>query len=227
MDPDTIRNTLLGMADEEYRRFHAKLIPTVDMCRIIGVRTPKLRAYAKSIGEADEFMKTLPHYYYEENNLHAFLIEKVKHYDDCVALLDEFLPFVDNWATCDMLSPKALRRYPEKTFACACRWMESDRTYTVRFGIKVLMDMFCDSDRAPVAAQKVADIKSEEYYVNMMRAWFFATLLYKNRDIAIEFLQSGELDGWTHNKAISKACDSYRITPEQKIILKGLRRKNG
>ena len=223
-----VQKELFALRDEGNRDFVAKLIPTMEKERILGIRTPALRAFAKDFAkrpEAADFLKELPHFYLEENALHAFLIERIRDYDGCVAALDVFLPFVDNWATCDSLSPPCFKRNHGRLVPDTRRWLDSDRLYTVRFGIGVLMAHFLDGDFSPEYLDWVAAIKSEEYYLRMMQAWYFATALAKQYDAALPYLENRRLESWTHNKTIQKAVESYRITPEQKAYLKTLRRK--
>ena len=219
---------LFQLQDEGYRDFTAKLLPTVDKERIIGIRTPALRAFAKTYAkepEAADFLRALPHVYFEENGLHAFLIERIRDYDECIEALDAFLPCVDNWATCDSLSPACFKKHHDKLIHDALRWMESEKLYTVRFGIGVLMAHFLDGDFRPEYLERVAAIETEEYYLRMMQAWYFATALAKQYEAALPVLEQRRLDPWTHNKAIQKAVESYRISDEQKAYLKTLRGK--
>lgn len=221
-----IYQRLLELRDVEYWEFQSKLIPTVDPDKIIGVRTPELRRLAKEIAktpQAEPFLKTLPHEYYEENNLHAFLIEGMKDYHECVAAVDAFLPYVDNWATCDMMSPKCFKKHLAELLDSIKIWIASDRTYTVRFGIGMLMKFYLDEEFDPAYPEMVAAVRSEEYYINMMIAWYFATALAKQYDVILPFIKGRKLDTWTHNKAIQKAVESYRITKEQKEYLKSLK----
>ena len=213
------------MRDENYRSFHLPLIPSVEPDKVIGIRTPKLRAFAKEISkrqDKNEFLFALPHRYYEENCLHAFIICLEKDFDKCTDLLDSFLPFVDNWATCDCMSPKVFKKHPAKLMEHIKRWISSEHTYTVRFGIKCLMNYFLDEHFSPDILKIVADIRSEEYYINMMIAWFFATALAKQYDHALVYLKENRLGKWCHNKTIRKAIESYRITNEQKAYLRTL-----
>lgn len=222
-----IEKKLLSLQDLTYRDFHAKLMPTVSKENIIGVRVPLLRKYAKQISDtelAENFMKALPHSYYEENNLHAFLIALIKDYDICMQELEAFLPYIDNWATCDGISPKALKKEPERLLVKIKEWLKSDRTYTVRFGIKCLMDFYLDESFSEEILKLVADIKSDEYYINMCSAWFFATAVAKQPEITIPFFTEKRLEKWVHNKAIQKAIESYRIGDEIKQQLRTLRR---
>ena len=225
-----LQEQLFALRDEAYGDFTAKLIPTVDRERIIGIRTPALRAFAKGFAkrpEAAAFLRELPHFYLEENALHAFLIERIRDYDDCVRELDAFLPYVDNWATCDSLSPVCFKRQHARLIGDVRRWLASDRLYTVRFGLGVLMAHFLDGDFAPEYLDRVAAIESEEYYLRMMQAWYFATALAKQYGAALPYLENRRLDPWTHNRTIQKAVESRRITPEQKAYLKTLRIKRG
>ena len=223
-----VQTRLFELQDLKYRDFHAKLMPTVNKEKIIGVRTPALRVFAKKYGktdEAKEYLQMLPHQYYEENNLHGLLIEQIKDYDTCLEELERFLPYIDNWATCDMLAVKVVKKYLDTFIDEVYRWMESDHAYTIRFGISMLMRYYLEDAFQMVYPEKVAQIRSEEYYVNMMRAWYFATALAKQYDKILPFIEKQKLDVWTHNKTIQKAIESYRITPEQKEYLRGLKIK--
>ena len=223
-----LQEKLFALRDEGYRDFSSKLIPSVPTERVIGIRTPALRAFAKDFAktpEAADFLRALPHFYLEENNLHAFLIERIRDYDACVAALDAFLPYVDNWATCDLMSPKALGRDRARLIGDVRRWMASGQLYTVRFGIGVLMAHFLDEDFRPEYLDAVAAIETEEYYLRMMQAWYFATALAKQYEAALPVLEAGRLEPWTHNKAIQKACESRRISAERKTYLKTLKKK--
>ena len=225
---EQVQKQLFGLQDLQYRDFHAKLMPTVDKEKIIGVRTPALRKFAKAYGkteDAKDFLKVLPHQYYEENNLHGLLIEQMKDYDQCLAELERFLPYIDNWATCDLLSVKIVKKHLDTFIKEVDRWIESDQPYTIRFGIGMLMRYYLDDEFRMEYPEKVAAVQSEEYYVNMMRAWYFATALAKQYDQILPFIEKGRLDVWTHNKSIQKAIESYRITPEQKMYLRTLKVK--
>ena len=224
-----IEEELFRLRDEGYREFQGKLIPNMAPERMIGVRTPALRAYAKALGkrpEIDGFLQALPHAYFDEAQLHAFLLSEMKDFDRCLREVDRFLPYVDNWATSDQLSPKVFKKHRQELLPAIRRWIGSGDTYPVRFGVGMLMEHFLDEDFDPAYLQTVADLRSEEYYVNMMRAWFFATALAKRYEAAVPYLERGDLDPWTHNKAIQKAVESYRITAEQKAYLKGLRKRS-
>ena len=223
-----VQKQLFELQDLKYRDFHAKLMPTIDKEKVIGVRTPVLRSYAKQFGkteEAKEFMKVLPHKYYEENNLHGMLLEQIKDYDELIIELEKFLPHIDNWATCDLLSLRIVEKNLEDFLGKINKYIKSDQPYTIRFGISMLMKHYLDDNFKIEYANKVAAVQSEEYYVNMMRAWYFATALAKQYDSIIPFIEEKKLDVWTHNKAIQKSIESYRITPEQKEYLRTLKIK--
>ncbi|WP_294497458.1 DNA alkylation repair protein [uncultured Gemmiger sp.] len=225
---ETIRQRLFALQDTAYQAFHAKLMPTVDPSVIIGVRIPLLRKLAKELAstpEAAAFMAELPHRYYEENTLHGLLICRMNDYAMTVQALDRFLPFVDNWATCDCISPQAFRRHPDELPGQLHHWLTAAHPYTVRFGIGMLMQFYLDADFQPIYLDWVAEVHSEEYYVNMMIAWYFATALAKQPQITLPVLQQNRLSTWVHNKTIQKAVESYRIPPEQKAYLRTLRRK--
>ena len=218
---------LQSLQDLKYRDFQAKLIPTIDQSTIIGVRMPDLRKLAKKIdeNEAKKFMKDLPHAYYEENMLHSILISNMKNYEECIKYLEEFLSFVDNWAVSDCISPNIFKKNTDHLIAKIKLWAQSSHTYTVRVAICLLMKYFLD-DEFKVEYLKIATrIKSEEYYVNMMIAWFFATALAKHWDDVVFVLEDNLLDDWIHNKTIQKARESFRITPEQKQYLKSLKKR--
>ena len=223
-----IREHLFALQDIKYRDFQAKLIPTVTADSVIGVRTPELRKYAAELlkqGAYDEFLKDLPHRYFDENQLQAFVISGMKDYDRCMEELCRFLPYVDNWATCDQMSPKIFKKHRTELLKKIQEWIAGEETYTIRFGIGMLMEHFLEDDFDPQYPELVAQLRSEEYYVNMMIAWYFATALAKQYDAVLPFIEEKRLDPWTHNKAIQKAAESYRITPQQKEYLKGLKIK--
>ena len=223
---ETVRLRLESLSDMKYRDFTAKLIPNLGKDRIMGVRTPDIRALAKELygtKEGEDFLSRLPHYYLEENKLHATLVSMIKDYDKLISELDRFLPFVDNWAVCDGLSPKAFGKHKAELLEKIRLWIPSEHTYTCRFGIGMLMRWFLDEDFQPGYLELPAAVRSEEYYVNMMTAWFFATALAKQWNAAIPYLEQNRLDPWTHNKTIQKARESYRITTEQKEYLKTLK----
>ena len=224
-----LQRQLFAMADLSYKAFHCSLIPTVDEDTVIGIRTPVLRKFAAEFAKTEEaaaFLRDLPHRYYEENNLHGFLLEKIKDYDTLIAELNRFLPHVNNWATCDMISPKIFKKHLPELFEQIRTWLKAEDTYTVRFAIGMLMKFCLDESFDPAGPGLVAKIRSEEYYINMMIAWYFATALAKQYDAILPYLEERRLDPWTHNKAIQKAVESRRITAEQKEYLRTLRIKN-
>ena len=228
MTKTALQKKLFAMQDTVYRRFQQKLLPTLPGETIIGIRTPALRSFAKEFAktpDAKKFIKNLPHVYYEENNVHAFIIETIADFDDTVAALDEFLPYVDNWATCDSMSPKALEKNIPALYKKAHKWIASGKTYTVRFGIGILMRFFLDERFTLSSAALVSQIRSDEYYINMMVAWYFATALAKQYDAALPFIEKEKLDVWTHNKTIQKAIESYRVPDDRKKYLRSLKRK--
>ncbi|MBR5528056.1 MAG: DNA alkylation repair protein [Clostridia bacterium] len=223
-----IRSDLLSMQDLSYRDFHSKLMPTVDKDRIIGIRTPILRKYAKELLKSKPetctiFLNALPHKYYEENNLHAFIIEQEKNFDNCITLLNAFLPHVDNWATCDCMNPKVLMQNKNALWKIIPMWISSESVYTARFGIKCLMTHFLDEAHCDASMSLVSALRTDEYYINMMIAWFFATALALQYEKALEYIRTDKLTPWCRNKAIQKAVESYRITKEQKEHLRTLK----
>lgn len=223
-----VQSRLFSMRDSGYKEFQSKLIPTVEPDTIIGVRTPELRKFAKEFAkqpEAEEFIKILPHKYFDENNLHGFLIETIKDYDKLISELGRFLPYVDNWATCDLMRPKVFKNHLPELLGQIRLWVKSENTYTVRFGLEMLMTFYLDADFRPEYLDIAAGVKSEEYYVNMMTAWYFATALAKQYEAAVPYIEQHRLDSWSHNKAIQKAVESRRITPERKEYLKTLKIK--
>ena len=225
---DEIVKKLFELQDKKYQEFQGGLIPTEDGSLMIGVRTPALRSYAKELAKRDDvgaFLDDLPHKYFDENQLHAFIISEFKDYEKCLAEVCRFLPYVDNWATCDQMSPKVFKKHKKELLDQIKKWIASKETYTIRFGIKMLMTHFLDEDFNTVYPEMVAKVRSKEYYVNMMIAWYFATALAKQWDDIIPFLEEHRLDKWTHNKAIQKSVESYRITDEQKVYIKSLKDK--
>lgn len=228
MTAKDIRNRLFELADINYKEFHEKLIPSVNSDLVIGIRTPVLRKLAKEIYAEDDihlFLEELPHMYYEENNLHAFIIEYIKDFDECISAVSAFLPYVDNWATCDMMSPKVFKKHLPELFAKIKEWIASDEVYTIRFGIGMLMKYFLDDGFVPEYNEIPASVDSDEYYVKMMIAWYYATALAKQYDATIPYIENKRLSIWIHNKTISKAVESRRITEEQKRYLKSLKIK--
>lgn len=220
---EEILQRLFALQDTTYQVFQCKLIPTVAPERIIGVRTPALRQYAKELikrGEAEPFLASLPHRYFDEDQLHAFLLSLGKDYGETLRAVDAFLPYVDNWATCDQLSPGVFAKNRDRLLSAIERWIASGHTYTVRFGVGMLMQHYLDEEFDPRYLDAVTEVRSEEYYVNMMRAWYFATALTKQWDAALPYIEQRRLDEWTHNKAIQKALESYRVPEERKTFLK-------
>ena len=224
-----IRDRLFSLQDAKYRELQIKILPNLEPESIIGVRTPELRQMAKELAvseETDAFLIDLPHRYFDENQLHAFILSGMKDYTACMEALERFLPYVDNWATCDQMSPKVFRKHRMELLGSIRKWIASDQAYTIRFGIGMLMEHYLDGDFDPAYPEMAAGVRSGEYYVNMMTAWYFATALAKQYDAVIPYIENRRLDPWTHNKAIQKAIESYRITPEQKEYLKTLKIRN-
>lgn len=223
-----ITQRLFSMQDEKYRDFHSALLPTVAKDTLIGVRVPMIKAFAKELYKSSsysDFLAALPHTYFDENALHAQIINLIKDYDECLTALEHFLPYVDNWAVCDALKPKAFKSHAPEVEIKAYEWLNSDKPYTVRYAMNALM---CIAE--PYAfkyehMQKIAAVRSDEYYIKMMQAWYFAEALAKAYDTAVTFITDNKLDKWTHNKAIQKACESYRISPETKSYLNTLKIK--
>jgi len=223
---EEIRKRLFKLQDKKYRDFQCRLIPTLESTTIIGVRTPELRRYAKELvkqKDIQNFLSFLPHQYFEENQLHAFIISEIKDNKQCLEELNRFLPFVDNWATCDQLSPKVFKKNRSELIDQIKQWVCSDKTYMVRFGIGMLLEHFLDDDFDPIYLEMVSKISSTEYYIRMMIAWYFATALAKQYTKALPYIEEQRLDIWTHNKTIQKAVESRRITLEQKEYLKCLK----
>ena len=229
---EAVHTSLAALADADYKKFQCGLMPNIDPARVLGVRTPALRSYAKELyrmGDGLLWMKEapLPHFYYEENNLHAFLIEQIRVYDVCIAALDRFLPYVDNWATCDSMSPKVLGRHTDRLPADIRRWLAADGEYTVRFGIGCMMAYYLDDRFSEEYLSMAADAvrKEERYYIRMMAAWFFATALTKHYEAALPWIAENRLPAWVHNKSIQKAVESYRVPEERKAYLRTLKRR--
>ena len=226
MNIGEIRETLFRLQDLKYREMQVRTIPTVKPDAIIGVRTPELRRMAKELARTEDgqrFLEVLPHQYFEENQLHAFILSGMKDYPQCISALERFLPNVDNWATCDQMSPKVFRAHRPELMGSIRKWIRSKETYTIRFGEGMLMEHFLDEDFDIACLEMAAGIRSDEYYVNMMTAWYFATALAKQYEAALPFIERHCLDDWTHNKTIQKAIESYRISPEQKEYLRTLK----
>ena len=223
-----IQKELFSRQDKEYMKFLSKLTPNVSEDTIIGVRIPEIRKLAKKLvknNEYEDFLKELPHKYYDENLLHGAIISENKDFENCIELLNSFLPFVDNWAVCDTISPKIFKKHKKELIEKIKEWSQSDKTYTCRFGVEMLMTHFLDEDFKKEYLEIVANIHSEEYYVKMVIAWFFATALTKQWDYAVIYLENNRLDVWVHNKTIQKARESLRILEDKKGYLKGLKRK--
>lgn len=223
-----IRTRLFEMQDFKFRNFNASMIPNIDKQRVIGVRTPELRKLSAELAKRQDiggFLDCLPHEYFEENLLHGFIIERIKDYSECLEKLEAFLPYIDNWAVCDQCSPKVFTKHKDELLLSVYKWLGSDKPYIIRYGIGMLMKHYLDEAFDGDYLKMVAEIVSEEYYVNMMRAWYFATALAKQYESAVTYFEDRKLDIWTHNKAIQKASESYRVTEEHKVYLKNMRRK--
>ena len=227
MEPYTaLQQQLFTMQDLKYRDFHSRLLPGIDKETIIGIRTPILRKFAKEFGKTEEakaFLQELPHQYYEENNLHLMIVNAEKDYAACLEQVKRFLPYINNWATCDMPLPKCYAKHKKELLKEIPQWLASGETYTMRYGMGILMSLYLDEDFKPEYLEWVISVRSEEYYVNMMIAWYLATALAKQWEAAIPYLEKRVLSDWVHRKTIQKAVESYRITPEQKVYLKSLR----
>ena len=226
---DELQQELFKLQDLKYRNFHSKLMPGIDKETIIGIRTPVLRKFAKEFAKteaAEAFLQELPHTYYEENNLHMLLIPDIKDYERCLAEVKRFLPYINNWATCDIPRPKCFAKNKAELLPVIKEWIAAGDTYTIRYGIGTLMSFYLDEGFQMEDLDLAAGVRREEYYVKMMAAWYFATALAKQYDAALPYLRQRRLDRWTHNKTIQKAVESYRITPEQKDELRSLRWKD-
>ena len=225
---NNIQSRLFELQDKKYRELQIKTIPNIDPDTIIGVRTPELRKFAKELfknNKYKDFIEELPHKYFDENQLHAFIIFESKDYDECITLVNKFLPYINNWATCDQGTSKLFKKHTDELLIEIKKWIKSKETYTIRFGISSLMRYYLDDNFKPEYLEMVSKIKSDEYYVNMMKAWYFATALAKQYDEAIKYIENKKLDIWTHNKTIQKAIESYRITDKQKDYLRSLKIK--
>lgn len=223
-----IRKRLEELSNKDNIDFTSKLIPNISRETILGIKTPVLKGIAKeliALKEDEEFLKSLPHYYFDENQVHAFILNERKDFSICIKEVEEFLPYIDNWATCDQLSPKVFSKHKKELLPYIDKWLKLKKTYTRRFGIGMLMSNFLGNDYLDRYASKVASLRSEEYYLNMMRAWYFATALAKNYEEVLPYFERKELDEWTHNKAIQKAIESYRVSDEHKEYLKTLKIK--
>jgi len=230
-----IQKKLFSLQDTEYKAFQAKVVPNIAPETIIGVRVPQIRAYAKELWKNNTcsdkenpvkaFLETLPHQYYEENLLHGFLLEFIRDFDEAARMEDLFIPYIDNWAVCDTTHPKIFKKHTEELLPWIRKWLDSRETYSIRYGINVLMSYYLDDYFKPEYLEMVSAVQSEEYYVNMMKAWFFATALAKQWDSAVEYIENRRMDSWSHNKTIQKAVESFRVSPEHKEYLKSMRIK--
>lgn len=225
---EKIEKQLIELAESKYKEFHSSLMPTVDKDTVLGIRVPILRSYAKKIFKENNFeifLEELPHKYFEENNLHAFLIEQIKDFDEVIEKTEKFLPYIDNWATCDMFTPKVYKKEKERLFPFIEKWIKQEEVYTRRYGIKLLMSLFLDESFSESHLDLVKNACSDEYYVNMVVAWYFATALAKQEKSTLFYFENAILPVWVHNKAIQKAVESRRISPELKEYVKGLKIK--
>ena len=223
---DSIKEKLFKLQDKKYQELQSKIIPNIDSSTIIGVRTPEIKKLAKEVvkGDYKPFLEELPHKYYDENQLHAFIISEIKNYDECIKYINAFLPYINNWATCDTLIPKVFKKNTDKLIIEVKKWIKSKDTYTIRYGIGTLMRFYLNDEFKEDYLELVSKIKSNEYYVNMMIAWFFATGLAKQYNSTIKYIENNKLDTWVHNKTIQKAIESYRITDKQKDYLRKYKR---
>ena len=222
----SVYDRLKKYEDDKYKEFQAKLVPNIDSNTIIGVRTPDMRRIAKEVfgtKEAEEFLNELPHNYYEENLVHFFLIAMIKDFDECINKVEEFLPYIDCWPVCDQASPKIFKKNHDKLLPYIKKWMKSKHVYTSRFAMRMLMNEFLDKDFKEEYLELVANKKGEDYYLKMMKAWYFATALAKQYDATIKYIENKKLDTWSHNKAIQKAIESFRVTDEHKEYLRTLK----
>ena len=225
LDIEKLEEQLFEMQDLKYRDFHSKLLPGIDKETLIGIRTPMLRKFSREFAktpEAEEFLQILPHRYYEENNMHMMIVTGIKDYETCLAEVKKFLPYINNWATCDLPAPKCFAKHREELLPEIRSWIASGETYTIRYGIGLLMSFYLDEAFEPKYLELAAGVRSEEYYVNMMIAWYLATALAKQWEATIPYLEERRLPERVHRKTIQKAVESYRITPEQKVYLKSL-----
>jgi len=222
----SVYKMLMEYRDTAYRDFQAKLVPNIDKKSIIGVRTPDMKKVAKEMfatKEGEQFLKHLPHKYYEENLVHFFMIAMIKDLDECINAVDDFLPYVDCWPVSDQASPKVFKKHHAELIRHVERWIGSDHIYTSRFGMRMLMNEYLGDDFEDRYPQWVAEKKADDYYLKMMQAWYFATALAKKYDEVIGYFEEKKLETWTHNKAIQKAIESYRVSDEQKLYLRSLK----
>ena len=225
MRADQLSDVLFKNQDEAYRQMQVRLLPNIAPDTIIGVRTPVLRGIAKELEDKGRFLKALPHSCFEENQIHCFLLEREKDFEYVISEIERFLPYVDNWATCDQLRPRCFQKNRKTLLPYIRKWIASDEPFTIRFGIGMLMVHFLDDGYDKTLLELPASVDSEEYYVRMMIAWFFATALAKQYADALPYITTHRLDKWTHNKTIQKAIESDRVTPEHKKELVGYRLK--
>ncbi len=226
MDKRELKNLLVNLSDEKFKKFNSSLIPNIDPESVIGVKTPHLRKIAKELyksGEYTDFLRYIPHKYFEENQIQAFVIAEIRDFDTCLKEIERFLPFIDNWATCDQLSPKIFSKHKKELIEYIRIWINSDHTYTIRFAVNMLMRHYLDSDYDPAYSDMVAEICHTDYYVNMVRAWYFATGLVKQKEHILPYIENNVLDIWTHNKTIRKAIESFRVNAETKDYLRLLK----
>lgn len=226
MNKEVLLKKLVDLQDLKYKSFQEKLIPTIDPNTIIGVRTPELKKIAKEVylsDYKDSFLGCLPHQYFEENQIHSFIIALEKDYDKCIKLINDFLPYIDNWATCDQATPAALKKRPDDTLKEIKKWFKEDKTYYYRYGIEQLMSFYLNDRFKKEYLEMVAGINSEEYYVKMMQGWFFATALAKQYDDTILYIEKGLLEKDVNNITIKKAIESYRINDSKKEYLRKFR----
>ena len=222
----TIYDRLIKVQDKKYREFQIPLVPNINSDTMIGVRTPDMRKIAKDFfgtPEAADFLATLPHKYFEENLIHFFMVAMIKDFDECIAAVETFLPYIDCWPVCDQSSPKVFKKNHERLLPYIKKWISSDHVYTARFGMRMLMNEFLGEDFKPEYLELVARKKGEDYYLKMMIAWYFATALAKQYDATLPVIEKHQLEPWTHNKAIQKACESFRVSDEHKEYLKTLK----
>ncbi|MCR5206639.1 MAG: DNA alkylation repair protein [Lachnospiraceae bacterium] len=222
----TVYEELLQVKDDKYREFQAKLVPNIDPSTILGVKTPQMRSIAKKVfdsGRKDEFLKTLPHRYYEENLIHFFIISLIKDFDECIMAVENFLPYVDCWPVSDQATPKSFKKNHEKLLTYIKKWIASEHVYTARFGIRMLMNEFLGDDFKEEYLELAASVKGDDYYIKMMLAWYFATALAKRYDESVKYIEERKLDEWVHKKSIQKAIESYRVSDEHKEYLKTFR----
>ncbi|MCF0221909.1 MAG: DNA alkylation repair protein [Fibrobacter sp.] len=242
--------------DLKYREFHTALVPGIPHDTYIGVRVPILRKLAREFfctagpGELSRFLDSLPHRYFEENHIHAMLVEMMGDFDECLARTEQFMPYINNWAICDGKKPRALLKKPDVFLGKTAGWVKSDHPYVVRFGINMLMEFFLDERYSPKCLKWVAAVDTAkfrnlpdgslnprvsavtpagvplanpEYYVQMEVAWYFATALAKQWEDAFPYIECCKLDPWTHNKTIQKSIESFRIPDERKAVLRKLK----